>query len=193
MYFSLCELQELDEVLMTFSFWAFIEVMGLLYLVLIVKGIGLWEKSKNHSVHYAYLAGIVFLLYTLVMDTILLLARKSGSIIAWDLTNQYHCTWYMPIFWFYITIIASAYMACLYLSPTHNFSIKDIRKNSELNESEISTNLRKVAFLGILAGILALWLTIIALIVLISYRSPSIVIESLVIWISTLFLVLSLI
>ncbi len=191
MYFSLYELADLLQVIMVFSFWAFIEVIGLLYLVLIVKGIGLWEKSKNHSIHNAYLAGIVFLLYTQVMDTILLLARKSGSIIAWDLMNWTHYSWYMPIFWFYTAILASAYMACLYLSPTHNFSIKDTRQNSGSDEIKIPTDLRKVAFLGILAGIFALWLTIVALVGFISYPSPSIVIESLNMWISTGFLVFS--
>ncbi len=186
------ELPDLWQVLMVFSFWALIEVMGLLYLVLIVKGIGLWEKSKNHSTHNAYLVGIMFLLYTLVMDTILLLARKSGSIVAWDLTNWTHYSWYMPIFWFYIATLASAYMACLYLSPTYNFSIKDTRHNSGSNRGIFSTNPRKVALLGILAGILALWLTIVALVGFISYRSPFTLIESINLWVFAGALVLSL-
>jgi hypothetical protein len=106
----------MSDFILAFSFFAFIEALYLLITGITVKGVSYWEKSRGHNHGNGYLIGVILLLISLVLDSMLLIRRKGRSIKSWDLTHQEFYSWYMPIIWFFIAVIVCACLACLYLS-----------------------------------------------------------------------------
>ncbi|MFX0208733.1 MAG: hypothetical protein ACFFDT_22315 [Candidatus Hodarchaeota archaeon] len=129
--FLYTEPPEMTTLLIVVSFWIFQVVLGLMLLIIAVKGIAFWEKSHNRQVNNAYLAGIMFLLLSLVPTIILLIRRKERVIHMWNFTDWTHYSWFMPIIWYYFAILTCTCLGLRYIQVNLVSIIRDSKSSFE--------------------------------------------------------------